>query len=139
MHDTFDILNLIFDKFIADEELPGIIGITDISDMAQCDSKFRRSFADMTVITPEEANTVLNFVDFSFVPSNSATANYLVNKETIEFNIYVSNLNQADEIYKAIKRILGRDDYQCTTACQAGCPIQGILRYRFTAKTLVSS
>ncbi len=139
MHDTFDILNLIFDKFIADEELPGIIGITDVSDMAQCDSKFRRSFADMTVITPEEANIIVPFIDYSFVPSNSATANYLVNKEVIEFNLYVGNINEADGIYKAIKRILGRDDYQCTTACQAGCPRQGILRYRFTAKTLVSS
>lgn len=139
MKDTFDVLNDIFDKFIADPELPGIIGVTDISDMAQCDSKFRRSFADMTLITPEEASSVLNFVDFSFIPSNSGTSNFLVNKETIEFNIYVSNLNQANEIYKAIHRILGRDDYQCTTAAQAGCPIQGILRYRFTAKILVSS
>jgi len=137
--DTFDTLNLIFDKFITDEELPGIIGITDISDITQCDSRFRRSFADMTVMSFKETDTTVPFIDFSFVPSHSVTANYLVNKETIEFNIYVSNLNQADEIYKAIKRILGRDDYQCTTACQAGCPVQGVLRYRFTAKTLVSS
>lgn len=140
MKDTFDVLNDIFDKFIADDELPGIIGITDVSDMAQCDSKFRRSFADMTVITPEEANTTVPFIDLSYVPSHSETGNWLVNRETLELNMYVSNINEADEIYKVIRRIFKEHyDWRCTTPCQAGCPIQGILRYRFTAKTLVSS
>jgi hypothetical protein len=139
--DSFDVLNDIFDKFIADPELPGIIGITDITDMAQCSAKFRRSFEDMTVITPEEANSVLNFVDFSFIPSHSETNNWLVNKESLEFNIYVSNVNESDEIYKAIKRIFRKyyREWRCTSPCQAGCPIPGILRYRFIAKPLVSS
>ena len=137
MKDTMDMLADIQGYFIADSVLPGIIGITDTTDMTQCDAKFRQSFADSTLITADE----LNFLDFSFIISNSETSNYLVNKEMLELNIYASNLYQATLIYKEVKRIFN-DKYpemHRTNPCQAGCPVAGIVRYMFRAKPLVGS
>jgi hypothetical protein len=138
MKDTFDVLDDIFSNFVNDLVLPGLMGIVDVSDMEVCDSKFRRNFADSTLVTPEE----LNFIDFSYIPSHSETSNFLVNRETLELNIYSGNIYQANMIYKEIHRIF-KDKYsnelQCTTPCQAGCPIQGIVRYSFRAKGLVGS
>lgn len=137
MKDTFDVLDAIFTAFVDDTELPGIVGITDPTDIALADTKFRRSFADSTLVTQEE----LDFIDFSFIPSHSETQNYLVNREVLEVNIYTANVFRASLICKAILRIFKATfpEMQCTTPCQAGCAVVGIVRYSFRGKNLVGS
>lgn len=137
MKDTFDVLNDIFDNLVSDSVFPAVLGITDTSDVGLCDTKIRRSFADSTLITVDE----LDFIDFSFIPSNSAMNNHLVNKEVLEVNIYTSGVYKASLIYKEIHRIF-KEKYKevhCTTPCQAGCPVAGIVCYSFRAKFIVGS
>jgi len=137
VQDTFDFLDWLFTLFREDEVLTELLEITDTNDVEQWDRKARRTFADNTQITVDE----LSFFDFSFIYVNSEMRNHLFNKEMLEFNIYVPNLSRANEIYKAIKKILKSNckDMRCTTPVQAGCPVSGILRYTFRARPIVGA
>ena len=134
--DYFDKVNELFGHFSNSVELTGLLG-TDPSDIGTCDTKIRRSFADATVITPEE----LPFVDYGFIDSHGQTGNFLVNREVIEFNIYSSNFYEASLIFKAIKAILRSEyeDAQCISSGQRPTALPGVYCFSFRIKAMVSS
>lgn len=137
MRDTFDFLDWLFTLFRQDETLAVLLDITDVDSIEQWDRKVRRTFADNTQITADE----LSFFDFSFIYVNSEMKNHMFNKELLEFNIYVSNLSRASDIYKRIKNVLKINckDMRCTTPVQSGCPVSGILRYTFRTRPIVGA
>lgn len=135
MGDFFDKLNEYFSIFSADVELTGLLG-TDPTDIAMCDQKIRRSFADSTLIDPSE----LPFFDFGFIEAHSTTRNYLVIRPPVEFNVYCSNFYEASLIYKAIHRLLTEnyEDAQVGVGYQRAT-VSGIYCWSFRVKTMVRS
>lgn len=117
-------------------ELTGLLG-TDPSDIGTCDTKIRRAFADATVITAEE----LPFMDYGFIESHGQTANFLVNREVMEFNIYAGNFYEASLIFKSIKAILrsNYEDAQCISSGQRPTALTGVYCFSFRIKAMVSS
>lgn len=130
-------LNEYFDIFTDSVELTGLLGIADNTDIALCDDKIRRSFADTTEIKPEE----LPFMEFGFIPSHSDTDNHKVNREIVEFNIYAPNIYKASQIFKAIKKVLNEKykDAQVFSPGQQDVPIVGMYCFSFRIKTMVGS
>lgn len=136
MKSTFDLQDELFDLFRYDEELPVILGITDVNDIGQCDNKIRRQCQDPTLLTTD----VLDFFDYSFVDARP-TKNYLVNFGLLEINIFAGNRYKAKLIYDPIKRILkdNYDNMQVYSEGQVNSPIRDIYCYRIRLKPLVNS
>jgi len=135
MKDYFDVLTAYFDIFSDSDELTGLLG-TNPSDIAECDDRLRKSFADSTLVEPSE----LPFVDFSFIVSHGQTGNFLVNREVVEFNIYCSNFNEASLIFKAIKKLLRANykDAQCISSNEKGT-VTGLYCFSFRIKTFIGT
>lgn len=134
--DYFDRLNDLFVLFSSSEELLALLDV-DVGDDDAADTKIRRSFSDVTTINTDS----LNFIDMSFIESNGKTANYLLNRETIEVNIYTKNFYEAGNIFKIIHGILSKnfEDAQFINAAQRSLPVSGVYCFSLRFKTFVSS
>jgi hypothetical protein len=140
MDNAFRAQDKMFQCFLADEPLCTLFGITDITDMTLVDAKIRRVAADTTVIDPSDTD-VFPFFDFTFIPMYGVTCSKLVYRSTLEFNLYTSELGQAQDIFEAIKRILD-DNYEETYIKyqgQGSSGIKDIYKYVFRVNLLVSS
>jgi hypothetical protein len=140
MDNAFRAQEKMFQCFLADKPLCTLFGITDITDMTLVDAKVRRVAADTTVIDPPNTD-VFPFFDFTFLPMYGATCNKLVYRSTLEFNIYTSDLRQAEDIFTVIKRILD-DNYEETYIKyqgQGSSGIKDIYKYTFRCNLLISS
>ena len=141
--DAFEKVNELFSICSADTELTQILITDDLTWLSQdeimglYDANIRRSFADVTLIIPEE----LPFMDMSLTEGNSATGNFLVNRAPVEINIYATSFYQASLVYKCIKRLLkaNYEDAQIVYEGQRGTPMQGIYCYSMRIKQFVES
>jgi hypothetical protein len=140
MDNAFRAQEKMFQCFLSDEPLCTLFGITDITDMTLVDAKVRRVAADTTVLDPSNTD-VFPFFDFTFLPMYGATNNYLTYRSTLEFNIYVSELGQAQDIYETIKRILD-DNYDESAVIyqgQGSSGIKDVYKYTFRIHLLIRS
>lgn len=139
--DSFDKIDELYTVFTGDAELIGLLcdttGLTGDDLATVLDNNVRRSFADATLIKPEE----LPFMDMSFIEGHSTTGNYLVNRSPIEINVYAMNRYQASLVYKAIHRLLKEhfEDAQIIWEGQRSTPLQGMYCYSMRIKQFVES
>lgn len=136
LKDHFDVISNLYNIFTESVELTGLLGTTP-SDLDVCDTKIRRSFSDVTKIDPME----LPYLDVGFIESNGHTANYKVNREVIEINVYAVNFNEAGLIYKAIHKLFNDnfESMQTINAAQRSLPVGGVYCFSFRVKSFVSS
>ena len=141
LKDNFDKLDELFSVFTGDTELLDLLvdttGMTEEELNNALNDNVRRSFADSTLIQPEETP----FIDMSFIEGHSSTGNYLVNFAPIEINIYAQNYYQCSLIFKAVRRLLGSnfEDAQIVQSGQRSTPLQGIYCYSLRVKAFVGS
>lgn len=137
MKNTFDFQDELFTLFINDVDLTTTMNITDPMDIEECDQRIKRSVQDPSVVDPLN----LPMFDFSFLVSSSSTNNHLVNKPTLEFNIYAQSRSVAQDIYGHINRILKKnfEFMKVHSEGQVNSPIKDIYVYRVHYKPLVGS
>lgn len=139
--DNFDVLNSLFDIFVNDSELVGLLcdttGLEGEALWTMLDNNIRKSVADAALIVPEE----LPFFDFSFCDGYDDSENYLLCRSPIEFNIYAQNYYVASQVYKAIHRVLKEnlEDAQVNRGKQRLTPLPGMYCHSFRIKQFVSS
>jgi hypothetical protein len=140
MKNAFGAQQKMFELFLADPTICSIFEITDPTDMTVVDSKIRRIAADSTLLKTDDI-TIFPFFDFTFIPMYGATNNFLVYRGTLEFNIYTSELGQAQIIYEAIKKVLD-DNYEESSVYyqgQGSSGVENVYKWTFRVKNLTRS
>jgi len=140
LKDNFDTLDSLWLTFTDDAELLGLLvdttGLTADEIMAAKDANVRRATSDATLIDVTE----LPFVDLSFIESHSITGNYLMNRESIEINIYSANYYGASQVFKCVHRLLKTlPDAQIVHSGQRSTALQGVYCYSLRIKQFVES
>ena len=129
--DSFGTQDIIFDDFAADNELNGLLGITDNTNNEQLNNKIYREELPIVQITPE----ALPFLYIVFINAH-ATNNFMVNKGVLELSVYAGTRYDAMNIIRACKEILQNnyEDYQIIHEGQVSSGVSGIYKYilRFT-------
>jgi hypothetical protein len=97
----------------------------------------RRQSQDMSQITLP----MLDFFEFTFIPAQNDSPNFLVNPGLLAFSIYTSRRESAMRIYKQINTILKKnyEEANVISEGQAACPVHGVYCYRIRYKLLVCS
>ena len=140
MNDTFDISNQMFNLFMASAELASALGIASDATVADYDNKMRRVAADATLLDPNDT-TLFPFFDFSWIPAAGQQKNHLTFKGVIEFNLWTSQMYDAEIIYKILKGILKSafDDADMIYSAAVSSGIPNIYRYRMRLSVLCGS
>lgn len=140
MNDQFDTQTELYNIFSINGKLLESLEIPNETNEDILNSKIRRVMADTTVMTQEDTSA-MPFFDFTFVPMNGRTSNFLVSKSTLEFNVYSSTWSSVELIYKAIHNILNNiyEDAQVYYSGQGSSGITGVIRYVFRVHHLTKS
>ena len=140
MNDQFDTQTELYNIFSINGNLLESLEIPNETNEDILNSKIRRVMADTTVMTQEDTST-MPFFDFTFVPMNGSTGNFLVSNSTLEFNVYSSTWSSVESIYKVIHDILNNiyEDAQVYYSGQGSSGITGVIRYVFRVHHLTKS
>lgn len=140
MNDTFDVVNQMFNLFMASAELASALGIASNATVADYDNKMRRVAADATLLDPNDT-TLWPFFDYSWIPAVGQQKNHLTFKGVLEFNIWTSQMYDAEVIYRILKEILksAYDDADMVYSAAVSSGIPNIYRYRMRLAIVVSS
>ena len=140
MKDTFDISNQMFNIFMTSADLASALGIAGDATVADYDNKIRRVAADATVLDPNDT-TLFPFFDFAWIPASGQQKNHLTFKGVLEFNIWTSQMYDAEVIYKILRVILKStfDDTDMIYSAAVSSGIPNIYRYRMRLSVLCGS
>ena len=92
--------------FRGSTELMTLLGVTDIEDWDELNTRVRREELSVELLTTD----LLPFISLVFINAHP-TGNYKVNKGVLELNIYTSTRYDAMNIYGVAKKLL-QDNYE---------------------------
>lgn len=114
------------------------LGIPNETDEDVLTSKIKISLSDTNVLDVNNPN-VFPFFDFTFVPTNGYIGNHLVCKSILEFNIYTTTTNEANLLYKSLRRLLAGilEDDSVYFSGQTTSGIAGVFKFTFRVKPII--
>lgn len=136
MDDSFDRQDKIFEYFIGDTTLIGLLGITDVNDNDQLNSHIRREVQSVDLLTTDSLPFIVEYF-----PNTHPTSNYRVNSGVLEIDVYAGTRYDAMLLSKRIKEIL-EQNYEDTALIHEGqvsSGVKGIYEFSMRFKPLIKS
>lgn len=131
---TVQLLDELWDSFRKDETMARLLKVSDISNLAEWNTKMRRGLAGADLIDEKQE---IYFV-MSFIPSVGETKNWMVNKNLLEFRIIGRSNNRklVNDLYIHLNKFL-KEHYEDMSVYAEGSfstGTAGLIGYMFRVR-----
>ena len=136
MRYSFDLLNDMFDWFVADSELMSLLGIDTTADDALDveNNKLRREYQTDTNVSADD----IPFISYYMMHSDKTNNNFMVNVGDLYFDVYTDTMYKAGEITKRIREVIrDKTEIKLLYEGQHYSGVNGVYKYRLIFNPLI--